>query len=95
MVRQSPAGGVDIAVRVIPNAGKSALAGQRAGRLLVRIAAPPLDGRANDALEGFLAGVLDVPKRAVSVVHGDTIRNKRVLVEGLTLDVVRARLQVP
>lgn len=92
MIRQHPTG-VVIDVRVIPNAGKSALAGERGGALLVRIAAPPVDGRANEALEAFLAGVLDVPRRAVSVVHGFATRKKLVLVEGLPIDLVRTRLE--
>ena len=85
----------DQKVRVIPRASRSALAGERDGALVVRLAAPPVDGRANAALVDFLAGVLDLPKRRVSLVHGDTSRQKRVLVEGLLPADVRRRLASP
>lgn len=91
MVREGP-GGTVVAVRVIPRASKSALAGQRDGALLVRLAAPPVDGQANVALVEFLAGVLGVPRRAVSILHGDKARQKRVLITGLPAADVASRL---
>ena len=69
MVREGP-GGTVVEVRVIPRAAKSVLAGERDGAVLVRLAAPPVDGQANDALLVFLAGVLGLPRRALSIVHG-------------------------
>lgn len=87
-------GGTSVEVRVIPRASTSALAGERAGALVVRLAAPPVDGKANDALIAFLAGVLDVPSRRLAITHGHTSRQKRVLVEGLSVDEVRHRLGV-
>lgn len=94
MLREGP-GGTLVEVRVIPRASTSALAGERAGALVVRLAAPPVDGKANEALVGFLAGVFGVPARRVALVYGHTSRQKRVLVEGLSLDEVRRRLGVP
>ena len=91
MVREGP-GGTLVEVRVIPRAAKSALGGERDGALLVRLAAPPVDGQANAALLAFLASTLGVPKRAVSIVHGGTTRHKRVLVAGLRAADVAARL---
>lgn len=91
-MREHPDGAV-IDVRVIPNAHKSALAGERQGSWLVRLAAPPVDGKANEALTTFLAQVLDVPKRAVTIVRGATARQKQVRVEGLRGDDVAARLK--
>ncbi|MBP7776604.1 MAG: DUF167 domain-containing protein [Acidobacteria bacterium] len=91
MVREGP-GGTYVEVRVVPRASRSALAGEREGALVVRLAAPPVDGRANAALVAFLADTLDLPKRRVSLVHGDTSRQKRVLVEGLAPADVRQRL---
>jgi uncharacterized protein len=91
MVREGP-GGTVVEVRVIPRASKSALAGERNGALLVRLAAPPVDGQANAALVAFLADTLGVAKRAVTIVHGDTARQKRVLVTGMTPADVAARL---
>ncbi len=94
MVREGP-GGTYVEVRVIARASRSALAGEREGSLVVRLAAPPVDGRANAALLAFLADALDLPKRCVSLVHGDTSRQKRVLVAGLAPDDVRRRLVSP
>ena len=82
MVREGP-GGTVVEVRVIPRASRSALAGERDGALLVRLAAPPVDGRANAALLAFLADALGVADAPCSIVHGDTARQKRVLVTGL------------
>ncbi len=63
-VRQS-AGHVTFLVRVQPNASRSELAGEWQGALRVRLAAPPLEDRANDALRRFLADRLSVPLSAV------------------------------
>jgi len=91
MVRERP-GGTVVEVRVIPRATKSALAGERAGAVLVRLAAPPVNGQANDALLVFLSGVLGLPRRALSIVHGDKARQKRVLITGMRPADVAARL---
>jgi uncharacterized protein (TIGR00251 family) len=93
MVREGP-GGTYVEVRVIPRASKTTLAGARDGALLLRLAAPPVDGRANDALIAFLATALDLPRRQVSLVHGASSRQKRVLVEGLLPGEVTRRLGV-
>jgi uncharacterized protein len=94
MLRAGP-GGTLVEVRVIPRASTSALAGERGGALVVRLAAPPVDGKANDALVAFLASAFAVPARRVTLVHGHTSRQKRVLVEGLSVDEVRRRIGVP
>jgi uncharacterized protein YggU (UPF0235/DUF167 family) len=54
-----------------------------------------VEGAANEAIVELLARVLDLPRRAITVVSGERGRTKRVRIEGLTLDEVRARLQVP
>jgi len=69
-------------VRVIPRAARDQLAGTRDGRLLVRVTAPPLDGRANAAVCALLAKAAGVPKGAVRVVRGETSRDKRVQIDG-------------
>lgn len=63
-----------------PGAKRSEVAGLHGERLKVRIAAPALDGRANDALERHLAGALGVPRSAVRVVKGERSRDKVVAV---------------
>jgi hypothetical protein len=84
--------GVTFAVRVIPRAGRTAVAGVRGGALLVRLAAPPVDGAANDALIAFLARQFDCPKRHVAIVAGLSSRDKRVAIVGLTTAAVGGRL---
>ena len=65
----------------------------RAGSYLIRLAAPPVDGAANEALIAFLAEVLDVPRRSIAIVSGQTSRDKRVRVAGIDLETAIARLQ--
>lgn len=79
-------------VRVQPRASADALAGVRAGALVVRLQAPPVDGRANEALARFLGGLLGVPPSAVTLVHGATGRDKVVRIAGADAAAVRARL---
>jgi len=83
---------VTIDVRVIPRAGKSGVAGKRGDALLVRLNAAPVDGAANAELIDVLSDVLDVPKRAVSIVAGARSRQKRVHIEGITDQVVASKL---
>lgn len=84
MIRQT-ASGVEVDVRVMPRASRSGLAGQRGGRLLVRLSAPPVDGAANDALISFLAELFRCPRRAVRLVSGERSREKRVALDGVDL----------
>lgn len=84
--------GCSITLRVLPRAGRTALAGTRAGALLVRVAAPPVEGAANDAVLDFLAERLGVPRRAVTLVSGHRSRDKRVRVAGVAPAVAAAAL---
>ena len=81
-----------LAVRVIPRAGRSAIAGVRRGALLVRVAAAPADGAANAALAAVLARALGVPPRAIQLMSGARARDKQVRVEGLSAAAVLERL---
>lgn len=67
-------------VRVIPRARRDEVAGERAGRLLVRTTAPPADGKANEAVRRLLAAHLGVPVRAVEITAGHHARDKTVRV---------------
>jgi uncharacterized protein (TIGR00251 family) len=87
------ADGVTINVRVTPRASRSAIVGVRDGALLVRLNAPPVDGAANAELIEVLADALDVPRRSISITLGDKGRRKTVLVRGLSLHDVQAKLQ--
>lgn len=80
-----------LAVRIVPRAGRSGLAGVRDGALLVRVNAAPVEGAANAELVELLARLLGVPKRAVTIVAGERSRLKRVRVEGVTVDYANAK----
>ena len=79
-------------VRVTPRAGRDEVVGWRDDELRVRLRAPPVDGRANEALIRLLAKLLDVPPSSLELVSGDSARVKRLRVEGLTGAEVRQRL---
>ena len=81
-----------LTLKVIPNAPRNEIAGRLGDAIKVKIHAPPLEGRANDALCEFLAECLNVPRRAVTVVRGDTSRQKVIRVDGLSLAEVTTRL---
>jgi uncharacterized protein len=83
VIRQT-ATGVEFDVRVIPRAGRSGIAGEREGRVLVRLGAPPVEGAANEALVTLIADLFDCPKRAVRLVAGERSRSKRVAVDGVS-----------
>jgi len=77
-------GAVVIAVRVAPRASRDAIEGEHAGALKVRLTAPPVDGRANDALRRLLAERLKVPVSAVRILSGENSRTKRVQIAGVS-----------
>lgn len=83
-----------LAVKAVPNAPRNAVAGWLGDTLKVKVHAPALEGRANEALCEFLADELGLPKRAVSVALGDKSRQKVIQIDGLCLEDVRARLTV-
>jgi uncharacterized protein (TIGR00251 family) len=78
------AAGVAFAVRVLPRSGRTAVAGVRGDALLVRLAAAPVDGAANEALTAFIADLFDCPRSAVSLTSGEKSRDKRVAIDGIT-----------
>ncbi|HVR70419.1 MAG TPA: DUF167 domain-containing protein [Vicinamibacteria bacterium] len=86
------ADGITLRVRVQPRASRAGLGGAREGALVVRLAAPPVEGRANAALVRLLGRVLGVAPTAVTLVRGTSGRDKLVRVRGVRLADVRARL---
>lgn len=84
--------GTRIRVRLTPRAGRDEIAGWQGELLRVRVAAAPVEGEANAALERLLARALGVPRRAVRVVAGTRGREKTVAVEGLNAAQARERL---
>jgi uncharacterized protein (TIGR00251 family) len=73
---------IEFEVHVRPRASRSALAGVHDGILALRISAPPVDGRANDAVIELLAKTFGVRPSAVEIVSGASARRKRVRVRG-------------
>jgi uncharacterized protein len=79
-------------IHVIPRARKTEVAGERDGAVLVRLAAPPVEGAANDALIDFLATTLRLPRRDIRIIGGERSRRKKVAIAGMTPEQVRAIL---
>jgi uncharacterized protein (TIGR00251 family) len=82
-----------LSVRLTPRARQAGIAGFEGDVLHVRVAAPPVDGRANEALAALLAKALGIPKRDVRVVAGQASRQKVVAIDGLTNAEVLRRLE--
>jgi uncharacterized protein len=78
------ANGVVFAVRVTPRASRNAIEGEYRDALKVRLTAPPVEDRANEALCRLLAERLNVPASAVRIVAGGKSRTKRVSIVGVS-----------
>jgi uncharacterized protein len=82
--------GITVAVRAQPGAKKTGLAGiygeGASAQLKIAVHAPPIEGRANDALIAFLAELFSLPRRDVALLSGETSRTKVFLLRGIALD---------
>lgn len=76
--------GVTFAVKVIPRAKRDEIVGIENDALKIRLNAPPVEGRANEALVKFLAQTLNIARANVEIVRGETSRNKVVRVRNMT-----------
>jgi uncharacterized protein (TIGR00251 family) len=81
-------------VRVIPRARRTEISGRRGDAILVRLAAPPVDGAANDALIAFLAERLEIPRRQIALARGVTTRDKTIAIDGLSPAEIARRLGI-
>lgn len=81
-----------VAVRLKPGARTDEITGERDGRLLVSVSAPPIDGRANEALCRLLAKRAGVARGTVQIIRGARSRDKLVRVEGLSAAELRRLL---
>ncbi|MGH9852649.1 MAG: DUF167 domain-containing protein, partial [Blastocatellia bacterium] len=77
--------GISFAVRVQPRASKSGVVGELDGALKVRLAAPPVDGEANEELIRLLATLFAVPRQQITLISGQTSKNKLVRVGGVSI----------
>jgi hypothetical protein len=82
-------GAVRFAVHVQPRASRSEISGLHGDALKVRLAAPPVDGAANDALVELIAAALGVPRRNVQIVSGQHARSKVVEVANVSVEDVQ------
>ena len=90
-VRHRPEG-ASFAVKVHPRAKKDAISGVFGDALKVDLTAPPVEGKANEALRRFFAELLKVPRSSVTIASGKANRLKVIHVAGLTADDLRQRL---
>ena len=90
---QQREGAVILAVRVQPRASRDEIAGVMGEALKVRLRAPALEDRANEALCEFLARLLKTPRAAVRILSGERSRTKRLEIRGVTPQQVLALLE--
>jgi len=86
--------GIVLRIHVQPGAGRSAVVGRHGDALKVRVAAPPVEGRANDAARTLLADALGVPQDDVELTGGQSSRAKRFRLKGIDAEEGEKRLRM-
>lgn len=86
------ADGVQLAVKVQPRASRNEIGETLGTELKIKVTAPPVDAAANEALVKFLAEKLDCPRGSVQLLRGETSRHKTILIRGVKLETIAARL---
>lgn len=84
--------GISFAVKVQPRARKNAITGVVGDALKLALTAPPVEGRANQAVIEFFAELFAIPRSSVTIASGETSRNKVVRISGLSRGSVEQRL---
>lgn len=90
---QSRSGGVTIDVKVTPKSSRESIGPERDGRLVVKVSAPPEDGKANAAVCKLIAKQLGLAKSRVTVDTGETSRSKRLFAQDIAIDEVAKLLE--
>jgi uncharacterized protein (TIGR00251 family) len=85
-------GAVTFRLRVQPRAARDAVAGEHNGAIKLRISAPPVDGKANEACRRLIAKLVGVSPSAVEIIAGESSKDKVIRVHNLTAERLRARL---
>ena len=93
MAGETHGAGARLEVRVIPRSSKNILEREPQGGVKARLTAPPVDGAANAALIDLLAERLAVPRRAISIIHGATSRQKLVEIAGWRQEDIEYKLE--
>jgi hypothetical protein len=83
----------EIKIRVTPRASRNEIAGKEGEVYRVRITSPPVEGKANEALIALVSKRLGIPKRDVELISGQRSRLKKLLVNGLSHEEVKAKLE--
>jgi hypothetical protein len=86
--------GAQFALRVQPRASRNAFAGVMGDAIKLAITAPPVDGKANQAVIEYLSDLFRVPKSSVVIVSGETGRNKVIAIRGMSAAQVLQVLQI-
>jgi hypothetical protein len=86
---------VTFKVRVQPRASRTEVAGEHEGAVKLRIASPPVDGKANQECRRFLARLVGVSASSVEIVAGDSSRNKLIRIHNVTAERIRDALARP
>jgi uncharacterized protein len=84
--------GITFAVKVHPRARKNAITGTVGDALKLALTAPPVEGKANQAVIEFFADLFEIPRSSVTIASGETSRNKIVRISGMNRRVVKERL---
>lgn len=75
---------ITVEIKVQPRASRNQIVGEQEGMLKIKLTAPPVEGEANQALVDYLASVLNVPRRNVVLLRGESSRHKIVAIKGVT-----------
>ncbi|MEI6166554.1 MAG: DUF167 domain-containing protein [bacterium] len=86
--------GVIIQVHASPRASKTQIQGLHGDAVKIRLQAPPVDGKANETLIEFLAKTLGIPQRQITLISGQTSRQKRLNLQGITANQVGISLGI-
>ena len=89
---QETARGIAFAVKVHPRARKNAITGQVGDSLKLALTAPPVDGKANQAVIEFFADLFAIPRSSITIASGETSRNKIVRISGMDRAALEQRL---
>jgi uncharacterized protein (TIGR00251 family) len=88
------ASGIAFAVKVQPRARRNAIVGELGDAVKVALTAPPVDGRANQACVDFFADLLKLQRSAITILSGESSRNKVIRVAGISAKALREKLQL-
>jgi uncharacterized protein (TIGR00251 family) len=94
-IRITPiAQGVCLEVQVQPRSSRNQVVGEQDGRLKIKLTAPPVEGEANQALINFLAHLLELPRRNIKLLKGESSRHKLIEISGLNAEALLEKLNL-